>query len=334
MILRRISRIKKINLEDTIDLEQLLLNKPKIDILIGFPGSGKTTYAKNVLQNKNSIYLSSDDTRIELFGFEDQTQNQRVFEVMHYRALKALKEGKNVIFDATNLSRKKRMNFINEIQKIKDIEINAYLFCIPISELFERNLIRTERTIPYEKLLNMLRNIDIPLYYEGFDNIYLVNNSYLNYTYDEKWFYNVAKNYDQHNPYHNRTLLDHTLDVVSHLEDNDNYFLGIDRWILKKAAFFHDFGKVYTQSCDEKGIYHYYNHEKVSAYIWLYNICINNLLDDKRRVRVNDSAYQVACLISHHMDFYKSNLEKTDKLFNDKDLFNMLKELHKADEKR
>ena len=45
----------------------------KLNIMIGIPGSGKTKYAKTELSTDNTVYLSSDDIRVDMFGFEDQT---------------------------------------------------------------------------------------------------------------------------------------------------------------------------------------------------------------------------------------------------------------------
>ena len=43
----------------------------RLNIMIGIPGSGKTKYAKINLLNENAVYLSSDDIRVDMFGFED-----------------------------------------------------------------------------------------------------------------------------------------------------------------------------------------------------------------------------------------------------------------------
>ena len=48
----------------------------KLNIMIGIPGSGKTKYAKTELLTDNAVYLSSDDMRVDMFGFEDQTHNK------------------------------------------------------------------------------------------------------------------------------------------------------------------------------------------------------------------------------------------------------------------
>ena len=111
----------------------------ELNIMIGFPGSGKSNYAKKCLINDNTEYLSSDDIRIELYGFEDQTHNDVVFETMKKRTLNALRDGKDVIYDATNLSKKRRSGIISEARKLS-AQINAYLCCAPINIILDRNI--------------------------------------------------------------------------------------------------------------------------------------------------------------------------------------------------
>ena len=50
-----------------------------LKIMIGLPGSGKTNFAKSSLMGDNTKYLSSDDLRVEVFEFDDQSQNELVF---------------------------------------------------------------------------------------------------------------------------------------------------------------------------------------------------------------------------------------------------------------
>ncbi len=63
-----------------------------------------------------------------------------------------------------------------------------------------------------------------------------------------------TRGYDQENPYHNRTLLEHTLTAVENVPN---------RIELKLAALFHDVGKPDVKTIDS--VAHYYGHEAVSA---------------------------------------------------------------------
>lgn len=111
----------------------------KLYILIGVPGVGKSTIA-NKLKNKNTICLSSDDIREEYIeNIEDyQKHNAKVFEIMNNKTFELLKEGKNVIYDATNLSRKKRKHLYNQAKKY-DTEVIAYCILKPLKTILKQN---------------------------------------------------------------------------------------------------------------------------------------------------------------------------------------------------
>ena len=90
-------------------------NKPKFYTLIGLSGSGKSSYNFE----EEVVKISSDSLRKELFGDEnDQTHNAEVFNELHKRVILNLKNGKNVVYDATNLSRRRRVVFLNNIKHI------------------------------------------------------------------------------------------------------------------------------------------------------------------------------------------------------------------------
>ena len=54
-------------------------------MLIGLPGSGKSTYAKSLLDSEGKVkYCSSDEVRKQLYGDENiQCNPQTVFEYLH-----------------------------------------------------------------------------------------------------------------------------------------------------------------------------------------------------------------------------------------------------------
>ena len=304
-----------------------------LNIMIGIPGSGKSNYAKKCLINDNTEYLSSDGIRIELYGFEDQTHNDVVFETMKKRTLNTLRNGKDVIYDATNLSKKRRSGIISEARKLS-AQINAYLCCTPINIILERNITRVERQLPWDKLVQMIQSIEPPMYYEGFDNIYLIDGGMYNDVYDYNFLIKECSGYNQDNPHHYETLEEHIKAVTKKAESlGEKLTLRNDAEILRQAARYHDFGKLYTKSFnDKKGYCVYYGHDKVSTYLYLCHIRKQNLIDELNRVRLCDSHYQTAALILNHMEWYRrEDMTPIKELFNDDDLYYMLELLHEAD---
>ena len=306
-----------------------------LNIMIGMPGSGKTSYAKKHLLTSNSVYLSSDQTRIDMYGFEDQTHNGEVFERMKQETILALQNDFDVIYDATNLIRKRREALIKDVKnRVSNIEINAYLCCTPINIVLERNMTRTERQLPWDKLVQMIQSIEPPMYYEGFDNIYLIDGGMYNDVYDYNNLLEKYEDYCQFNPYHNETLSEHMTAVAKKAEElGTNLKNGIDRNILWQAARYHDISKPYTKQFNcKKGYNTYYGHEKVSTYMYMCHVRKQQIIDELNRVHLSDSSYQIGALILNHMEWYRrEDMTPIKELFNDDDLYYMLELLHEAD---
>lgn len=312
------------------------MEKANLYIMIGLPGSGKDTLAVNMLKYLTKItpnsttIISSDDIRKELYGWEDQEHNGEVFQVMNKRCKELLSQGTNVIYNATNLNLKRRKALINEMKKYYD-KVFAVLCLATISTLVERNFTRPERRLPMDKLFQMFKNIDIPMKYEGYDQIFVgySNNYDEDYSDFLSWMLNIGKNYDQHNEHHNATVLEH-LELTSkkafELSNGDEN--------LSIAGRFHDIGKPYSREWnDDKQKYTYYNHHTISAYLYLIywqfkhnnHYYLLNPLDDK--------AMEISTLIYHHMDKFIGNLEKTKELLGE-ELYKKLEILMESDSYR
>ena len=68
---------------------------PYFIMMVGLPGSGKSTYAKKLSDKVQITIYSSDAIREELFGDENcQTDNNEVFETLHKRVKDRLRNKK------------------------------------------------------------------------------------------------------------------------------------------------------------------------------------------------------------------------------------------------
>lgn len=84
-------------------------------ILIGLPGSGKSTFAEKYLTMCK--VFSTDKYREKFTGsVEDQSQNKRVFKTIYEDMQSALEQGLNIAFDATNVTKKERAEFIEMVR--------------------------------------------------------------------------------------------------------------------------------------------------------------------------------------------------------------------------
>ena len=89
-----------------------ILSPNTVYLLIGASGSGKSRYRKTTEFKERTITLSSDDIRKELFGnLIHQEDHDQIFDIIHKITPLALEMGFDVIYDATNLNRKKRIYF-------------------------------------------------------------------------------------------------------------------------------------------------------------------------------------------------------------------------------
>lgn len=152
--------------------------QPKVIVMIGAPGSGKSTFAKKMLQKNPSFkYLSSDALRAEFgSGEEDQSVTPLVFSTLKRRLDHCLRRNENVIVDATSMNAKDRKDYIVAAKQF-NASVVAYAFVCDKKTLIERNQKRGAgggRNVPEFVIDKMLAKYQPPTAQEGFDEIYFV----------------------------------------------------------------------------------------------------------------------------------------------------------------
>ncbi|NDG30098.1 ATP-binding protein, partial [bacterium] len=108
------------------DVVEQLRSKPsgsstdaRADVIlpIGTSGSGKSTFIKSLPQ-ENLVVISPDEMRVEFTGdINDKSKDKEIYSEAAKRAIEAIKNGKQVVFDTTNLTKEKRRPFIEAIRK-------------------------------------------------------------------------------------------------------------------------------------------------------------------------------------------------------------------------
>ena len=163
------------------------MDKPVLYLAIGLPASGKSTYLSKL---KDVNIVCGDTIRKEFFGDESiqlseefliargydlssmsQSQktflcNKLVWGEAKERALKFLREGKNVAYDGTHLIWKDRKRVIEDFSPYASI--HGLYFVTPLEVCIARDSKR-KRTLGEARICEMNGCLEPPSLEEGFD---------------------------------------------------------------------------------------------------------------------------------------------------------------------
>ena len=149
---------------------------PTLYIMVGIQGSGKSSYAKELAKLENCEIHSTDAVRVELYGDQLNSPNDKlVFRTVRERIKADLELGKNVICDACNVTKSKRASFLNEIHKVKCKKVAVVVSC-DVKTCIERNDARPDNCrVPKVSIYTAAKRYEEPSIDEGFDEITYIN---------------------------------------------------------------------------------------------------------------------------------------------------------------
>ena len=122
------------------------MNKLTAYVMVGAPGSGKTTYANELADSKNAVIISGDDVRAELYGSADIQGNwseiwERIDELVSESC------GMSIILDGTHCRKDYRAEAFALLKSYGYERIEAIVMETTLATCLARNFKR-DRNVP------------------------------------------------------------------------------------------------------------------------------------------------------------------------------------------
>ena len=147
--------------------------KHKLYVMIGVPGSGKSTFITSKLNNVNVV--SRDAIRFSMITEKDDyfEKENEVWNEFIKQLKKSLKENPITVADATHLSVKSRAKLFRALgSSLKDVLLTAIYVKAPVETCIERNNKREGLAfVPTSVIRRMSVQIEEPIAEEGWDSV-------------------------------------------------------------------------------------------------------------------------------------------------------------------
>lgn len=127
-------------------------------LLVGIPGSGKTTLAEKLIE-KGYHCLNADSIRRELYGdAAAQGDPEQVFAIFFKQLEEALKAEKAIVIDNTNANPKQRKPILDMAKANGYDDIQIWLMDVPLEVCLKRNQGR-DRVVSDDIVRNMYKTV-------------------------------------------------------------------------------------------------------------------------------------------------------------------------------
>jgi predicted kinase len=149
----------------------------KVYVLVGVPGSGKSTWVADQVWAKDCVYVSSDQLIEEEALRQGNTYNDvfndyvtTAISLMIDQVIAARDAGKDIIWDQTSVSVKSRKK---KFSMLPDYEHIAVVFNTPDQDELEKRLAsRPGKNVPWEVVSSMINTFEMPTEEEGYKEVW------------------------------------------------------------------------------------------------------------------------------------------------------------------
>lgn len=150
----------------------------RLHLMMGTPGSGKSTWITNHINSSKEIWISRDEVRFSMVAEDEEyfSKEKAVFREYIRRINEALDNEMDVFADATHLNKASRNKLLRAINPKATPEVDVIWIKTPLSECIYRNDNRkgTRSFVPRSVIRRMFYQIEKPEFEEGFDTIYII----------------------------------------------------------------------------------------------------------------------------------------------------------------
>ena len=150
----------------------------KLYMMMGAPGCGKTTLAKQMFPN-NVKYISRDEIRYKILqdGEDYFSHEKEVYKEFIKEIAAALNEGEGlVIADQTSLTVSARTKLLNALKDCRSYPDKVIVIYVnrPLKQILEFNNKRTGRErVPEDAVKRMYNSIELPRGFQGIDELHI-----------------------------------------------------------------------------------------------------------------------------------------------------------------
>ena len=116
--------------------------KPKLFLMLGYPGAGKTTAAKLIAKHTNALHIWADEHRRSHYPepHYSEAENTTLYNKLNTQAATALLQGKSVVYDTA-------FNHFADREKLRNIATAANADAVVV-------WVQTPRAVARERALN------------------------------------------------------------------------------------------------------------------------------------------------------------------------------------